>query len=409
MALALNDKLARNENQLAEKIYKTSIPLSVWNGPLVRKEEWTNGRSDTQRVLTSERNLPDNIDEWEDISPNNETNNCALAADIVPRGNTERTFSLVQKAIESDRICVNDTRNAFNPTEQIANMFSNLSRVVAYTWKRRAQLEYTRLAEYKVIATHGLPFNDTAFPAIAPTTILTQKILNVWYQSLLQMGAAEDGGMLGKMDGKPQFILVTDMATSDEIMREDGNVNAFLWNDKRVKELLAPLGVDRSFRGFTHIVDVYPRRYTFNGGVWTEVDPWESQAATTGTKRKLSAAYLEAPYTDSVIYLPSVMCFQHPRPISTMGSGTSFDPKSYVGDFRWKNVENVDPSSAYYNPDKDWGFYRSKMISATKPIFPQYGVVIRHLRCPSDIGHQACGEGKAGASSLLGSGDSFFV
>ena len=413
MALSLDDKLARNENSLAGKIYKTSIPTSVWNTGLVVKEEWTNGLSDTQRVLTVERNLPANIDTWADIAtPNNgATNTCAPTADIIPRGHTARTYSLVQKAQESDRICVNDTRNAWETNEQIAKMFANLRAVTAYTWKRRGQLEYTRVAENKVIAASGLPFNDAAFPAIAPTTILTQKILNIYYQTLLQMGAAEDGGALGRMDGRPQFVLVTDMDTSDTIMRETSSQNPFLWNDKRVKELLSPLGVDRSFRGFTHVIDTHPRRYTING-TWTEVEPWEEVAADDGTvKRKLRAAYIEAPYTDSTIFLPNVMTMLHPRPISTVGSGTSFDPQTYVGDFKWLNVQNVDSASAYYNPDRAWGFYRSLMMSATKPVHPEFGVVIRHLRCPNDIGGTACPAAFAdevGASDL-GSGDSFFV
>lgn len=408
MALSLNDKLARNENNLAGKIYKTTINRSIWN-KLVQKEEWTNGLSDTQRVLTVERNLPSNIDTWADVSVNSDSNTCAITGDIVPRGNTERTYSLVQKAQESDRICVNDTRNAWMVSEQIKKTFENLRNVVAYTWKRRAMLEYTRIAEHKMVAANGLPENDTTFPAIAPTSVLTQKMLNIVYQYLINNAAEEDGGSLGRMDGRPQFILVTDMATSDDIMREDGNVNAFLWNDKRVKELLGPLGVDRSFRGFTHVVETLPRRFTFEGGVWAEVSPYVEVAATTGVKRKLSPDYMAAPYTESVVYLPSVMSMLHPRPISSVGSGTSFTPQTYVGDFKWLNVQNVDSTSPYYNPDNSWGFYRALMMSSTKPIHPEYGFAIRHLRCPSDIGAQACPESTAGASSDLGSGDSFFV
>ena len=412
MALSLNDKLARNTNSLAGKIYKTSIPTSVWNTGLVVKEEWTNGLSDTQRVLTVERNLPANIDTWSTVGVNSNSNSCAPSADIVPRGTTARTYALVQKAQESDRICVNDTRNSWETNEQIAKTFANLRAVTAYTWKRRGQLEYTRIAENKVIAANGLPFNDASFPAIAPTKILSQKMLNIYYQQLVQMGAAEEGGALGRMDGRPQFTLITDMETSDSIMREDGNINAFLWDDTRVKSLLGPLGVTHSFRGFTHVIDTHPRRWTLNGGVWTEVEPWEEVAADDGgVKRVLRAAYREAPYTDSVIYLPNVMTMLHPKPISSVGSGTSFNPQTYVGDFKWLNVQNVDSTSPYYNPDNSWGFYRSLMMSATKPVHPEFGIVIRHLRCPGDIGGTGCpsivSDG-VGASDL-GSGDSFFV
>lgn len=345
---------------------------------------------------------------WGGVSPNDNSNSCAPTGDQVPRGNTERTYSLVQKAQESERISVNDTRNAYMVNEQIKKVFSNLRNVVAYTWKRRSILEYTRVAEYKVIAANGLPHNDAEFPAIAPTTKLTQNILNIWYTYLIQNSAELDGGGFGMAEGRPQFVLITDMETSDSIMRETNTQNAFLWNDKRVQELLAPLGVERPIRGFYHTIDNLPRRYTFDGGVWEEVLPYESVAASVGTKARLSSAYITAPYTDSVIFLPNVISLMHPKPISSVGSGTSFNPQTYVGDFKWLNVQNVDSASAYYNPDNSWGFYRSLMMSATKPVHPEFGIVIRHLRCPSDIGTATC-SGTPGDESDLGSGDSFFV
>lgn len=408
MPLELNDKLARNTNSLAGKIYQTTINRSVWN-KLVPKEEWEDGLSDTQKVLTVERNLPSNIDTWSAVAPNDESNTCAIAGDVVPRGTTDRSYGLTQKSQESERICVNDTRNAYMVTEQIKKTFEGLRNVVAYTWKRRSMLEYTRIAEHKVVATNGLPFNDAGFPGIAATSTLTQKILNIYYQYLIQNSAELDGGSLGMADGRPQFILVTDMATSDEIMREDANINAFLWNKARVPELLAPLGVDRPFRGFYHTIDNLPRRYTFANGTYTEVMPYTEVQASTGTKSVLSSAYIAAPFTDSVIFLPSVMCLKHPRPISSVGSGTSFAPQTYVGDFKWLNVQNVDSTSPYYNPDNSWGFYRALMMSATKPVHPEFGIVIRHLRCPSDIGAQACPESVAGDPDDLGEGDAFFV
>ena len=408
MALALNDKLARNTSNLAGKIYSTTINRSIWN-KLIPKEEWTDGLSDSQRVLTVERNLPDNIDDWSDITANSESNTCAIAADIVPRGNTERSYSLVQKATESDRICVLDTRNAYQVNEQISKAFQNLRNAVAYTWKRRAQLEYTRIAEYKVVAANELPYNDADFPGIAATSTLTQKILDIWYDYLITNSAEEDAGSLGMFDGSPQFIVVTDRKTADEIRNESNSRDAQLWNSDRVPDLLKPMGVGKPFRGYFYSIDNLPRRYTFAGGVYTEVLPYTSVAATTGTKSRLNPAYLAAPYQDSTIFLPSVMCFKHPRPISTVGSGTSFTPQTYVGDFKWKNEILLDSASSYYNPDGEWGFYRAKMMSATKPVHPEFGIVIRHLRCPGDIGSQACPESTAGSEGDLGSGDSFFV
>jgi hypothetical protein len=100
------------------------------------------GLSDNLQVVTVNRNLPENIDTWTSITPNEGTNTCVPIADVVPRGNTVRTYSLVQKALESEDICVNDTRNAFQVAEQVRLMYEGLRDVVSYTWKRRAMLEY---------------------------------------------------------------------------------------------------------------------------------------------------------------------------------------------------------------------------------------------------------------------------
>ena len=399
----LNDRLARNEYALAGQIYKDSINDSVWN-KLVPKEAWPKGLSDNLQVVTVNRNLPENIDTWTSITPNEGSNTCVPVADVVPRGNTVRTYSLVQKALESEDICVNDTRNAFQVAEQVRLMYEGLRDVVSYTWKRRAMLEYFDVAEHKVVAAAGLPESSSHMPTIAATSILNQTMLNKIYMQLISNSAQRDGGSLGMADGRPQFVLITSMETSDSIMRESGNVNAFLWNKSRVPELLMPLGVDRPIRGYYHTIDTLPRRWNFTGGAWVEVQPYETVAATKGYKAALRPEYLAAPFEDSYVFLPSVMTFMVPDSIGSVGSGTDFNPQSYVGDFKWKNIIHRTD-----NPDGAYGYYRAVLQSGTKPVKPQFGFVIRHLRCPNDLGLQACPVGASGASSDLGSGESFLV
>lgn len=403
MSTPLNDRLVREANRIGEKIYKKTINSSVWN-KLVPKETWPDGLSDTIQVLTVERNLPDNIDTWAQLTPNSSSNNCVPTADVVPSGQTLRSYSLFQKALESDSICVNDTRNAFRTQEQIRLMFENLTNVSRYVWKRRAVREYANVAEHKIIAAPGLPESSTHFPTVVPTTILTQKILNTVYQNLIADSAELDGGSLGMSDGRPQFILVTSAETSDAIMREPGNVNSFLWNKARVPELLQPLGVERGIRGFYHTIDTLPPRWTFSGGTWTEVAPYTSVAASKGTKLVIAPAYRQAQYEDSYVFLPSVMSFMVVQPISTVGSGTSFKPQSYMGDFKWLNIQHRTE-----NPDNSIGFYRALIQTGTKPIHPEFGYVIRHLRCPEDIGATACPSVTPHPSSLLHSGEDYFV
>jgi hypothetical protein len=401
--MSYEDILVRQENLIGPGIHKRSLNTSVWH-KLVPKTTWPKGLSDSIQVLTVERNLPANIDTWADVTADNVADSCAPTADVVPAGQTLRSFNLAVKALESDEICVEATRNAFQVSEQIRLMFENLTNVVRYTWKRRHIAEYTRISEHKVVAAPGLPEASSHMPTIAPTSILTQGILNKIYNILISDSAEMDGGSIGMSDGRPQFILVTDMESSDAIMRESGNVNSFLWNSKRVPELLAPLGVERGFRGFYHTIEVLPPRFDFVDDEWVEIEPYVQVAASKGTKAKLNPAYIAAPYQDSFVFLPTVMSCAVPEPISTVGSKTQFDPVAYMGDFKWKNI--IDRAT---NPDGTIGFYRAILKAGYKPVQPAFGWVIRHLRCPSDIGAQACPASTDGASSDLESGESFLV
>lgn len=403
-APALNDIFVRDENRIGNEIYKKTINSSVWL-KMVPKQAWPDGMSDVIQVLTMERNLPDNIDEWASIAdPNSESNNCVPTADEVPSGQTLRSFNLAQKAVKSERVCVNDTRNAFRTAEQVKAMYENLTNVVKYIWQRRAKVEYSRLAEHKVIATHGLPEANALFPIVAPTSVLTQGILDTYYQQLIYDSAEMDGGSLAMQDGAPQFILVTDMASSNRIRNEDNTQNAFLWNRARVPELLQSLNVSNGWKGFYHVMDNLPRRWNLTGGQWVEVMPYETAAASRGSKSQISTAYREAPYTDSYIFLPSVFSFMVPKPISTVGSGTEFTPQTYMGDFKWLNWGNDDT-----NPIRSHGYYYALLQSGSKPVHPEFGIVIRHLRCVGDIGHQACPETTAVDDADLSGSDSYFV
>jgi len=403
-AYTLNDIYARDAERISGRIYSRSVNRSVWN-KLIPKEPWPTGVADTLKFETIERNLPDNTDTWNDMVTAG-SGNCVPTEYEVGSGSTERSATLQQKVLVSENICVDTTRGAYRVQEQAKYMFKNLTRAVSYVWKRRALTQYIDQSEHKMVATHGMPYNADDFPAIVPTSVLTQKMLGHVYQNLIMDNAEEDGGSLGSADSRPQFILVCGAETSDTIMRETNNANAFLYNSNRVPELLAPLGVERAIRGFYHVIDTHPPRYTFSAGVWTEVPPFGEVAADKGTKRKISSAYQEAPYEDSVIFLPSVMSFMIPQPISTIGSKTKWNPQNYMGEFDWLNIQD-----RTINPKNLIGFYYATLASAVKPVAPDFGYVIRHLRCFADIDHTACDEtGSEATSSLISGagGDSYF-
>ena len=402
----INDRFARDTNRITGKLLKRSICSSVWNR-LVLKETFPRGMGDTLRVITVGRNLPDDTDTWNPVVTSG-AGSCVPTEYEVGHGFDEATFTMKEKALTSIPICVDTTYGADRVMQQAAAMLRNLEQVSTYVWKRKALTDYIEVSKNHFVAAAGFPKNETTWPSVEPTSVLTQKMLNRIYTDLIAEGADQDGGSLGRAEGgRPQFILVTSAEASDNIMRETGsnNINAFLYNEKRVPELLQPLGVERIIRGFYHYIDNLPPRYTYSGGTFTEVTPYESVAAYSGTKLKIRQAYREAPYEVSFVYLPTVFSWAVPQPTSTIGSKTKWNPQTYMGEWQWLNIQDRAD-----NPLGLIGFYYGLLRCAVKPGIPEFGYCIMHKRCAADLDITGCDEtGSDATSSLLGSDDSYFV
>lgn len=380
----IDDIMVRQQDLLGPDIYKRTLDTSPWL-KLVKKEKWPDGLSDTIQVLTFERSLAPNVQTWADLSVNDGSgNSCVPTASVIAPAQSVRSFNLQQKALESTPICVNDIRNSFKFSEQLRIMRDQLTENVSYVWKERYRNEYVRLAEHKVIATAGLPEGSASFPTTVATSKLTNSILNRVYSHLLTDGAARDGSV-GMANGAPQFVIITSPEASDDLLREDG-VRDDLRYSTSVSELLKPLGVDRAYRGFYHIHDFMPPRYNFVGGAWVKVEPYTTSSANyNGTKYTINPDYLSATHEDTIVFVSNVFSCMVPGAITSPGGDVKFDPQMYMGDFKWRNIlDRVE------NPDGNWGYFRAVMQSGSKPIRPEFGYVIRHLRCPNDIGEQAC-------------------
>lgn len=389
----IDDILVRQANLLGPDIHRRTFDTSPWL-KLVKKEKWPNGISDTIRVMTYERSLASDTTTWTDVSLNDGSGNtCVPAASVISPASSVRSYNLQQKALESDPICVNDVRNAFQFQEQLRLMRDNLTDNISFVWKERFRREYIRLAEHKIIARAGLPESPSAFPATVPTSKLTAGILKRIYAKLVGDGAARDGSV-GMANGAPQFVLITSPEASDDIIREDPIREDFRY--AAPSELLKPLGVERPYRGFYHIIDYDLPRYNFVGGAWVEVPRYINQSANLlGVRATENPAYYTAQYEDSIIFVPNVYHAMVPDSITSPGGDVKFDPQAYMGDFKWRNIlDRVE------NPDGNWGYFRAVLQVGSKPIRPEFGYVIRHLRCPDDIGEQGCVVSPSDSSSV---------
>ena len=167
------------------------------------------------------------------------------------------------------------------------------------------------------------------------------------------------------------FGLVLSSEASYQLQTEAGFRDDIRYNNSKVSDLIAPLGVEKSFRGFYHLVDDLAPRFTLaNTDQITRVLPYTVSSGVTTP----NSAYESAEYEAAFVLHPHVCESQIPNPFSG-AQGVSFDPVSYRGDFKWTNIPNE-----ITNPDGTIGFFRGVLASATKPIKTDFGFVILFKR-----------------------------
>lgn len=385
--------LITESNRIGPDIYRRTLNTSPWT-TLVKQEAWPDEMGEAVRVLVYERTLPGTGAPltFTDVlnSDGEASGTCAPEGAALGFAQTLTSYNLQQAAINSPDICLNDLRFPVKRQEQLRNIMAVLTENTQYAWENRYRGEYVRLAGNKIVATqaditastHG---NDNVFAAGPADSRLTQGILRYFYSKLIRDGAATNA--YGRENGAPVFLLITSPETSDEIIK----LNADIRQDFRYakpSELLAPLGVERSYAGFYHLIDTMTPRYNWNSvaNAWDPVYPYTTAAATKGTKFVPNPAYYTATHEDSIIFHPDVFTSLVPKPIGATGQ-MAFDPQSYRGDFRWRNIPD-----RVCNPDGNIGFFRAIFSSGSKPVFKNLGYVIRHLRCAEDLSLLSCPE-----------------
>jgi hypothetical protein len=382
----LEQILIQQENLIGPDIYTKTVDSSLWL-KMIQQEAWPDGMGEEIRVLTFERTIAADTDSWDAITANAGTgNNCAPTATTLGFAQRYRTFGLEQKAIESPSICVNDVRFGFQFKEQLRNMFDMLTQNVAFIWKRRYRQQYFDLCEHKVVAAlNGNTLEEASgatYPAVSPVSALTQGILNWARMRLMRDGAG--ASCAGRENGAPVFTLVTSAETSDNIIRQ--NADDMRYTTAKVNELYAPLGVDRSYRGFYHVIDDFPRRFNASR---VEVLPYVTDANNAaiekGDRAIINPLYETAPFEESIIFVKDVMRSMVPGQLTSPGGNVTFEPQNYRGEFKFLNIRDK-----VTNPDGSWGYFRGTMQSGAKPIHPEWGYAILHLRCGVDVGLLDC-------------------
>ena len=328
-----------------------------------------------------------------------------------------KTYSLQRAVIESPRINVEELRYAAHRTEQLRAIMDILKDATRSSWEGRYRDEYGAQCDNIVYCKTAsstfatgkegkyLSNNNPAGTGVAETDLvvdaastaggdgaaddtldvtanISNKILDDVYFRLIRAGAGSNA--YGRENGRPVFSLVCSSEASYQLQTEAGFRDDVRYNNAKVSDLIAPLGVEKSFRGFYHLCDDLAPRFT-TALTNKSADDADAGAAfltpvypyTHNTTTKIiepNANYETADLEAAFVLVDNVMESLIPAPISG-GNGLKFDPVNYKGEFKWTNIPDVEK-----NPDGTIGFFRGILAAASKPIKTNFGYVILFKR-----------------------------
>jgi hypothetical protein len=351
------------------------IPSTFWTSKAIKKGVWEDGHGINPRAISYEPTTPSSVS-WETVALNDGgASHAVTAAADLAFASTTRAYMLQRAALQTPYITLDDVRLSHEFGPQLEACFKMAAQNTDEMWENRNRDEYVRLAEHKVIVKAGFTEDDEAFPLAEATGRVTGKVLQKFYRKILDQGGARDGGAVDMVNGQPQFIVVASPELNESIINDDYQIREDFRNSDRVNELLAPLGVERAYKGFYHVGDLKAPRWNFTDGAWVRVPYWTTTATTKGTMNIPNPAYETATHEDTIIYVPSVYECLVPKPLSKPGGNTDFDPHTYQGDWKWLNIKHQTE-----NPDGNFGRFRGLFYAASRPINPRVGYVLRGLR-----------------------------
>ena len=396
--------------QLTTLVYSSALPTTTdCGGTLAGNTLWTemgaiNGDANVFGTAATDQPLKDAAEST--IGP-------ADGLGYIQFGKEVKNYRLKRAVIESPRVNVEDLRFAAHRNDQLRAIMDVMTEATRYTWEERYRDEFDSLADNHVACrstssvskvttgkenassattlasagdadtgTHTSDTEDNIYDNVQGASVLlpeaniSNALLDDLYFRLIRAGAGNNA--YGRENGRPVFGLVCSSEVSRQLQIEAEFRDDVRYNKARVSELIAPLGVEKSFRGFYHLIDDLAPRFELHnvatsGGtsdVLERVLPYSVSSGVISPNDKYEAAPVEMAY----IIHPEVFEAQIPNPLSGAG-GLSFDPVTYKGDFKWTNIPD-----AVINPDKTIGFFRGILASASKPIKTKFGYAIAIAR-----------------------------
>lgn len=399
---AINTILTQEANRIGSDIYAQTLHTSPWID-LIKKSAFPSDMGYQLNTIIYDRSLPikdANYDgtpdgtlgvSWTNLGPDTEDRTSAgflsggvkntlapqIGKSLIDFTRSLKAYSLKRAVLESPRINIEDLRFAAHRQEQLRAIMDILKESTRFSWEERYRDEYDLLCGSIVncVATGTVPVAKTsgtqtslaklnASTAVIPAANISNKVLDGLYFKLVRAGAGTKA--YGRENGRPVFGLVLSSEASYVLQTEAGFRDDVRYNASKVSDLIAPLGIEKSFRGYYHLVDDMATRFSGSVGSLIRQSPY----SLTGDVVVPNTSYDSAPFEVAYVLHEEVMESLIPEPISGV-SGLTFNPVNYRGDFRWTNIQ-----SESLNPDGTIGFFRGILASASKPIKTDFGYAV---------------------------------
>lgn len=398
---SISDLVVRETGRvLPGEIYRRNFGTSPWMG-LTQRGVYPMGLSQTISVVTYERTAPTVAEPtWNPVLTVDGAEGgpaCLPPVDTISVASTTRTFQPYQRAIEGPPFCAESFRSVFELQQQLNAISSVLAEYTRIEWEIRDRHEYFRACMHKAVVNACTLIGTTAvdstgpdngYPALQATLPISLSQLDDFRLYLLRDGAA--GALPVRSGGIPVLTVVCSPEVAGTIIRnnvaERQDLDYAQMGDGDAARLLRAFGSQHSYRGFMFITDLYPRRFTYANGAYTEVAAFDTTAATKGLKAIPRKAYLTAPYEETFIFDPTVWTQLVPAPITNPAPNFRFDPVNYTGEWKVQNILD-----RICNPDGNILYHRGIFQAARMPVHPERGVAFVHQRCAPQGCVATCG------------------
>lgn len=349
---------------------------------IVPKTRWPNGMGSTPNFLVYERSMP--LDTaitfqtygFNDGGEGDGGGSCTPPTATIYQATRRLSMELKLAAVQSEKICMEDGRMAYEIVQQGSHILRNLQNNSRFAWANQRRDEFTSICTNKVVLDSSGTPNASSFGTGTIGT-LNREILDYWYDRLVADGAHQNNGLGTNQYGQPVLPLILSREAQSTLVNNDTTINNIRWSNSSNDKLLGPRGSFVNLEGFKHMIDIQAPRWNLTNGVWVRV-PFFVPATSAGEAAVVNPDYYTAGYEDLFIASNQVVKFAIPDAQLTAGP-LKFAPQDYLGNFKWINKYDLQ-----CNVDENIGFFRGKLGYGAQPGIPEYGAVIRFKRCPAD-------------------------